>query len=196
MRCFYHLALQQIYILAQTELVWKRTYPDGSPTRFRNLHLWARQAPDLDHPEQECGLVPVQEAMFRGYMEEISLEEAFQADKRLVAYGQRIAAYPSLPQVLTHFPPWSKLYLVECEYTDRHHLFDVYRMEGEHQTLIYLTPLLTPIIPSQEFDGRLRLRVPIATHHEAAGAWLVWAIQVRLWGSVQHAPAYTYEVAC
>lgn len=64
MRFFLHEALRQISIHLQDELLGHQTLPDGSSTRYRNLHCLARQFPDQGHPEQECGLIPVQEALF------------------------------------------------------------------------------------------------------------------------------------
>lgn len=198
LRFFFHSALQQVYALVQStpDLQWHAAYPDGARTRFLNLHMYARQAVDAGYPENECGLVPVQEAMFTALMKEVSLQQAAQADLRLVQYTQRIAAYPLLPQVLSHMPRWTKLFLMECDYTDSHHLFDVYRVQEPEEELVYLTPLLAQMFECQEYDGRPRLLVPLRGTYQEAGAWLVQAIEVRLWGERAHAPAYAYEVEC
>ncbi len=170
--------------------------PNGSPTRFLNLHMYARHAPEQGYPENECGLVPVQEAMFTAFMKEVSLQEAAQADLHLVQYVQRIAAYPSLPRLLSYMPCWTKLLLRECNDTHSSHLFDVYRVQGPEEKLICITPLLAPLFECREYDGRIRLLVPLRGTSQEAGAWLVQAIEVRLWGTREHAPAYAYKVEC
>ncbi|HEU5380003.1 MAG TPA: hypothetical protein VFV38_31660 [Ktedonobacteraceae bacterium] len=198
LRFYIHTALQQVYILLQltTNLQWHITYPNGTPTRYPNLHMYARQAPDAGHPESECGLVPVHEAMFIAYMEEIPYQKAAQLDPQLAQYAQRIAEYPSLPQVLGQFPRWSKLFLMECDYTSRSHLFDVYRVEGPEEKMICFTPLLAQLLASEEYEGRQLLLVPLRRTYQEAGDWLVQAIAERLWGSQEHAPAYAYAVEC
>jgi hypothetical protein len=129
------------------------------------------------------------------FMKEVPLQQAAQADLHLVRYVQRIAACPSLPQLLSQMPRWTKLYLVECDCTSSYHLFDVYRVQGPEEKMVCLTPLLTRILPSRECEGRPRLLVPLRDTYQEAGSLLVQAIEVRLWGARAHAPAYAYEMA-
>lgn len=199
LRFFFHVVLHQVYALVQptSALEWRTIYPDGSPTRFANLHMYARLAPNQGKPETECGIVPVQEAMFTSFMREIPLQEAAQADLHLVQYAQRIAECPSLPRLLSQIPRWTKLFLVECCSTDSGYLFDVYRVQGPEEKMVYLTPLLASALPSCEFEERPCLLVPFRGYtYQEAGSFLVQAIEVCLWGTRAHAPAYAYEVAC
>lgn len=198
LRFFHHEVLQQVYALVQPtpDLQWRTIYPNGAPTRFLNLHLYTRQAPDLGRPENECGLVPVQEAMFTAFMKEISLQQAARADLHLVQYVQRIAAYPSLPHVLSQMPCWAKLLLVECNATDTYHLFDVYRVQEPKEKLVCLTSLLAQMFECKNYGGQPRVIVPLRGTSQEAGSLLVQAIEIRLWGTREHAPTYAYEVKC
>lgn len=197
-RYFFHVALQQIYILLQftPELEWHTTYPDGTPTRFRSVHMYARQAPDQGYPESECGLVPVQQEMFIAFMKEVSFQEAMEADPRLVQYTQRIAAYPLLPQALSQLPRWSKLFLVECGFNASEHLFDLYRIQGPAEQMVYLTPLLAQMqmFECKDYGGLPRVVVPRLGTFQEAASLLALALDIKLWGSREHAPAYAYEV--
>lgn len=195
LRFFFHNALKQIYVLVQStpDLQWQTVYPNGSRTRFRNLHMLARQAIDAGYPESECGLVPVAEAMFTFFMDEVSLQRAEQEDLRLVRYAQRIALYPALPQVLSQMPRWSNLFLMECASPNSGlHLFDVYR-QGPEERLVCLTPLLTKMLPSVKYGSQPLLAVPLQGTYREAGAILIQAIEVRLWGR-DNPPAYAYDV--
>lgn len=198
LRFFRHEVLQQVYALVQPtpDLPWHTASPDGSPTRFLNLHMYARTAPDQGHPESECGLLAVQEAMFTAYLKEVPLREAALADLHLVEYAQRIAGYSLLPQVLALMPRWTKLFLMECDLTDSYHLFDVYRVQGPKEKLVCLTPLLTPLFESKDYEGRPHLLVPLRGTYQEAGDVLVQALEIRLWGTRDHAPTYAYEVEC
>jgi hypothetical protein len=196
LRFFFHVVLQQVYALVQStpEPQWHTTYPDGSPTRFLNLHMYARTFPDAGYPESECSLIPVQEAMFTCFLKEVTLQEAAQADLHLVQYAQRISKYPQLPQVLALMPRWTKLFLMEVDYTDSYHLFDVYRVAGPEEKLVCLTPLLLPLFEYRDYGGHPRLHIPFRGTYQEAGDVLAQAIEVRLWGTRDHAPAYAYEV--
>lgn len=194
MRYFWHEVFHQISIHLQDELIWRHTLPDGTPTRSRNLHCYARQFPDQGHPECECGLIPVQEAMFQCFLREVEEVFAAQADPQLVAYAQRIASTPSLPQLLTLLPRWAKLHLVACEWTAEGTCFDVYRVVGPDDPLLYLNPHLTALLPWREIDGQPRLLAPGEGTTSEASAWLVQALAVRLWGT-DHAPTYAYDLA-
>lgn len=92
-RFFFHTILHQVYVLMQStaDLQWHRTSPDGRSTRLLSLHMWARQAPEQGDPATECGLVPVQEAMFITFLTEVPLQKALQIDPHLVRYVQRLA---------------------------------------------------------------------------------------------------------
>lgn len=194
MRYFWHRVLQQVYIHLQDELLWQWRELDGSLTRWLNLHCYVRQFPDQGHPERECGLVPVQEAMFLGYLLEVDAAFAERADPHLVAYTRRIARYPSLPQLLKLLPRWAKLHLVACEWSEEGTLFDVYRVSGPCDPLFYLNPSLIPLLPWREIDGIPRLLVPGPCTSAEASEWLTRAIAVRLWGA-DNAPLYAYELA-
>lgn len=194
MHFFWHGALQQVYLSLGQELKWEWTDPGGRPLRFRTLHLCARRSPDQGHPERECGMVPVQEAMFVGYMEEVTASFASQRDPPLVAYTRRVAACPALPSLLEILPRQSKLLLVASERTDGEHFFEVYRVDGEQEKLVSLTPLLAQILPWRLLDGSQRLLVPVPGDSQQAGAWLVQALTVRLWGTDASLSVFPYEV--
>lgn len=184
MRFFWHDVLRQISIHVSDELIWHHTLPDGSATRYRNLHCLARQFPDQGHPAQECGLIPVQEAMFESYLHEVDIGFAEQADPHLVAYAQ----------LLSLLPCEARLHLIACEWTKEGQFFDVYRVLGPEEPMVYLNPSLASILPWREIDGQPRLLVPAPGTSSEASAWLTQAIAVRVWGP-DHAPVYAYDLS-
>lgn len=181
---FWHCVLQQIYLHLSDELIWHHTLPGGTPTRSRNLHCLARQFPDQGHPESECGLIPVQEAMFQCFLREVDVAFAEQADPHLVAYAR----------LLTLLPRGTRLHVVACEWTEEGQFFDVYRVSESGGPWVYLNPSLTSILPWREIDGQPRLLVPLAGTPSEGSAWLVQALAVRLWGT-NYAPTSAYELA-
>ena len=87
MRFYYHMLLEQLYISLDQELTWHFFLPDGTLTRWPNLHMARRVAPCSGNTVNECAIGEVRKCMFTAYMREISVSKAAQIDPALVAYA-------------------------------------------------------------------------------------------------------------
>lgn len=192
LRFFLHTLLKQIYLSWENELPWKRVRPDGLPTRTRSLDLYTQLAPDQGHPENECGLVPVQEDLFRRYLREIDRAAALHHDRQLVEFLGRWRRCPGLPVLLKLLPRGARLHLIACEWTSEGTCFDVYLVGSPR--LVYLNPLLLVLFPWREIDGVKRLLMPFTGATRWVGELLVWTLEARLWGAGEEVPIYTYDL--
>jgi hypothetical protein len=192
MRFFLHTLLEQVYLSWEDELPWKRGRSGGAPTRSRSLDLYTRLAPDQGRPENECGLVSVQEDLFQRYLREIDQAEALRRDRRLVEFLGRWRRCPGLPVLLKLLPRGARLQLIACEWTSEGTCFDVYLADSPR--LVYLNPLLLALFPWREIDGVKRLLMPFTGATRRVGDLLMWALEARLWGAEEEVPVYTYDL--
>lgn len=195
MRFFQHtILLKQVYISGEDYLVWRWTMPDRTPTRTCNIHLYCRLAPDQAKPEQECGIEPLSFEVFQAFLEEISFQQAYRHDPRLVDYVSRLVAYPNLPLILRQIPRRSLLRLVSSATSPTEEFFEVFLVATPETALsapLPLNPLLEPLLPWKEIGGTKYLAVPCPNHLGLASRVLILALERCLYG-VHTSPVYSY----
>lgn len=187
MRYFHHRILHMLYLSPQDVLSWRWVLPDGTSTHVRHVHLYTRTAPDQGCPIEECGVVPVAAAMFEGYLEELTFQQAYRLDPRLVDVVTRLQHYPGVATLLRWVSHASSLLLVACARSQEEILFDVYLMvpsetDQQRAQRLWLNPLLTGMLPCTEVNGKCYVVIPCADNPHLASLMLALALERCLWG--------------
>ncbi len=191
MRFFQHLSSGALFVSSADALIWHLIRPDQTRTRQRTLHLWTRTpaaGPGATHDDYSLQAVSAQQ--MEEELREISFAQAFARAPYLLDYVERVSRFPQLPFLWHHLPRGSTLHLLSCARSATEHYFEIYR-QGEDSHLLYLNPLLEPLLPWQEIAGARLLAVPGLGSLALSSQMLVLALERRLWG-IHQGPAYRY----
>lgn len=206
MQWYLHRILGQLYARLDACLIWHDTLPSGRTSHSRCLHLYTRLSPA---PGKRAHVIPVFEAMFTGYLIDVSDEEAQQIDPGLVADVREMCAeIKHLTHLQRAFPLTAQLCFVDVARTPEGILYDVYRKSAlfetrkslgrfhrAHPPMQYLTMLLhqTGVLPTRLFEGRPRVLVPYQPEWRS-DLLLAEALTARIWGAWDEVPTFPFEV--
>lgn len=189
LRYWKHTALNQVYVSPE-RLYWQYAHWKTPSSQAHSCFV-ARQAPDQGHPERECGVVPIQHAMFEQFCQEISQHQASELDPHLVTYLTELARHDA-QRCLAALRPEIQALSLRMRTNDAEGItFEVHADPAPWLLLAHrllpLTDLLLDcqVLPTHLVDGRPLLLVPhalCAGQVEQAARVLALALAVRLWG--------------
>ncbi len=184
MRCFQHVSSGRVFVSAADTLVWHLLRPDQTRTGQQPLHLWTHQVPT------GYGLQAVSARQMEEDLREIPFAQAFARAPSLLDYVERVSRFPQLPFLCQRLPCGSTLHLLASARSPTEVYFEIYQ-QGEDSRLLYLNPLLEPLLPWQEIAGVRLFAVPGLGSLKLASRMLVLTLERRLWG-IHQGPAYRY----